>query len=421
MIPEPHGGTLVDRFATDRRAGQVREEVAELPALHLSTVQQLDAEKIAVGALSPLTGFQGEADVEAVIATGRLPEGLPWPVPAVLALGSDAQRSEGAQARPGHSVALADTDGRPFGRMDVVERFRLHRRRFAQRVYGTTDPSHPNVAELANGGGEALAGPVELFERTTAVPGDLERTPSEMRAEFARRGWNSVAAFTTRSLPHRAHEQLHRLTLERDDVDALLIHPLVGPLQPGDYLPGVVVAGYRALIEHYYPAERVLLATLGMGMRYAGPRGALFLAIVRKNFGCSHYIVGRDQAGFGGLFDPYDCHRAFDRFDLGIVPVRYRESFLCWACGGMASPKTCGHMPMHRAATSQARIRDALARREELPEELLRPEVASVLRRSTRVFHDPRALPAAGRAPSLRAPRSGSNGTPAVGLIPGVH
>ncbi|MCI4347611.1 MAG: sulfate adenylyltransferase, partial [Thermoplasmata archaeon] len=194
------------------------------------------------------------------------------------------------------------------------------------------------------------------------------------------KGWRNVAAYQCRNPPHTAHEYLQRVTLERDDVDGLFIHPVVGRLKKGDYRPDVIMAAYEALVRTYYPETRVVLSPLTITMRYGGPKAALFLAIVRKNYGCNRYIVGRDQAGVGSYYDPYAAHRIFDQYDIGVLALRYEESFFCARCGWMASEKTCPHPAAGRIDTSQTRIRKALADGGEIPPELVRPEVANILR-----------------------------------------
>ena len=210
--------------------------------------------------------------------------------------------------------------------------------------------------------------------------GGFEYTPRETRAHFEKMGWHSVAGYQARNPPHTAHEYIQRLTLEREDVDALLIQPIIGRLKKGDYRPDVIMRAYNAFVSSYYPGERVMLASLSITMRYAGPKAVLFYAIIRRNYGCSHYIIGRDQAGVGSFYDPYAAHRIFDRLDVGVVPLRYGETFFCRKCGVMASRKVCPHGDEFHESTSQTRIRKLLSEGKPLPSEILRPEVADILR-----------------------------------------
>ncbi|HTW55479.1 MAG TPA: sulfate adenylyltransferase [Thermoplasmata archaeon] len=376
MIPPPHGGRLVDRTLPAAERARRTAELADLPSVTPFVDQLYDAEKIAIGAYSPLEGFQGAADVASVVARGRLANDLPWTMPIVFPVPADAPR-----VGPGDEVVLREPSGRPVALLAIAEEFPLDRAAIARSVYATEDRAHPNVADLYAASDRAWAGRVSLLQRLELAPGRTEPTPAEVRAEFGRRGWTSVAAYQCRNPPHTAHEYIQRLTLEREDVDGLFVHPVVGRLKKGDYRPEVILEAYETLVREYYPASRVMVAPLGITMRYAGPKAALFLAIVRKNYGCGVYIVGRDQAGVGKYYDPYAAHRIFDQYDLGIRPLRYEESFFCHRCGWMASEKVCPHPASERATTSQTRIRESLANGTPLPAEILRPEVAAILRR----------------------------------------
>jgi sulfate adenylyltransferase len=386
MIPPAHGGRLVDRTASEAERARRTDELPDLLQVRPFVDQLYDAEKIGFGAYSPLEGFMGPAELETVFARGRLPNDLPWPMPIVFPIPEGADQASASRVRPGDEVAILDPAGRAIALLRVEERFRLDRRAMAQAAYGTDDPAHPNVADILRQGEQAWSGRVELLGRLSTVGNRPEPTPTEMRGEFGRLGWKTVAAYQCRNPPHTAHEYLQRITLEREEIDGLLVHPVVGRLKKGDYRPEVILDAYDALVRAYYPASRVIVRPLGITMRYGGPKAALFLAIVRKNYGCGEYIVGRDQAGVGKYYDPYACHRIFDAFDIGVVPLRYEESFFCRKCGWMASEKVCPHGPGERVVTSQTRVRESLAKGETLPTEILRPEVAEVLRRSDAVL-----------------------------------
>jgi sulfate adenylyltransferase len=278
-------------------------------------------------------------------------------------------------------VALIGPHERLAGLLRVEEKFPFDPTAVAQGTYGTADPKHPNVADLLGGGDLAIAGKIEAFPRRGSSSEPVEMSPEGTRRLFAEKGWQNVAAYQCRNPPHTAHEYLQRVTLERPDVDGLFIHPVVGRLKKGDYRPQVIMEAYEALVRSYYPSERVVLSPLTITMRYGGPKAALFLATVRKNYGCSHYIVGRDQAGVGTFYDAYAAHRIFDQYDIGVVPLRYEETFLCQRCAGMATDKTCPHPAADRIDTSQTRIRKALAEGGTIPAGLVRPEVAEILRR----------------------------------------
>ncbi len=380
MIPLPHGGHLIDRRLSATEAHRRREELELLPQLWPEIDQIYDAQKIGVGAYSPLTGFMDHETLDGVLRSSRLPDGLPWTLPILLTPPGEPNRRTIEGLRLGEEVALRDPAGRFVALLRVREKFPIDRGAIARAVYRTTDARHPNVADLERTGPIAVAGPIDLLPAGPGDPGGYERTPEETRALFRSRGWESVAGYQTRNVPHRAHEYLQRLTLEREDIDGLLIHPVIGRLKPGDYRAEAVVGAYEKLLATYFPSDRVLLGTLTITMRYAGPRAALFLAIVRKNFGCSHYIVGRDQAGVGNYYDPYAAQAIFDELPIGIVPVRYAESFFCRRCDGISSPKTCPHPESDRESTSQTRIRTAIRDGRPLPREILRPEIAEMLR-----------------------------------------
>jgi sulfate adenylyltransferase len=382
VIPLPHGGKLTGRQASGADVARRDSELRDLPKVHPFVDQLYDAEKIGLGAYSPLDGFMGPEAIGSVLSTGRLPGDLPWPIPVYFPVpeGPGAEGSRGL--KPGDEVALIDDRGLAVAVLAIEESFRLDRKAIARGAYGTEDPAHPNVADILRHGEHAWSGRLQLLRRLPTVRDRTEPSPSEMREEFGRRGWSTVAAYQCRNPPHTAHEYLQRLTLERKEIDGLLIHPVVGRLKKGDYRPEVILDAYDALVAAYYPKSRVVVHPLGITMRYAGPKAALFLAIVRKNYGCASYIVGRDQAGVGRYYEPFACHQIFDEFDVGIEPLRYGESFFCRRCGWMATEKVCPHPVEDRVQTAQTRIREALAKGEPLPSEVLRPEVASVLRRS---------------------------------------
>jgi sulfate adenylyltransferase len=375
---DPYGGRLIDRQVSEAERERRDGEVRDLPRVSPHIDQLYDAEKIGIGAYSPLDGFMDSATLASVLSKGRLPNGLPWSIPIHFPIPADPS-VQGLGS--GDEVGLVDPQGRLVGLLHISERFSLDRAALARGAYGTDDPQHPNVADILNAGDSAWAGTVDLLRRLVPPWDRAELTPAESRAEFARRGWKRVAAYQCRNPPHTAHEYIQRLTLEREDIDGLFIHPVVGRLKKGDYRPEVILEAYDALVKNYYPESRVALSPLTITMRYGGPKAALFLAIVRRNYGCAAYIVGRDQAGVGKYYDPYACHRIFDEFDIGVQPLRYDESFFCHHCGWMASKKTCSHPDSEHGATSQTRIREALASGTPLPADILRPEVAAILSR----------------------------------------
>ena len=361
----PHGGRLVDRTG-DRPDGVESLEVVTLASREVS-----DLDMIASGALSPLTGFMGREDYASVVDDMHLSRGLPWALPVCLAVDS---------APRGDIVALADGSGRALATLEVDEVFDYDREREATRCFRTTDTDHPGVARLFEQKPLYLAGRVTVFERPQPTFPELALDPAETRAAFAERGWRRVVGFQTRNPIHRAHEYLTKTALET--VDGLLVHPLVGDTKSDDVPAATRVDCYKVLVDNYYPVDRVLVASFPAAMRYAGPREAVWHAICRKNYGCSHFIVGRDHAGVGDYYGTYDAQLIFDEFEpheLDIEPMFFEHSFWCKACGSMASAKTCPHGGDQHVFLSGTKVRELLANGDVPPEEFTRPAVAEVL------------------------------------------
>jgi sulfate adenylyltransferase len=374
----PHGGDLVDLLVPEDRREATRAEADHLPKLVVNARELSDLEMLAVGALSPLTGFVGEADYVSVLETMHLSSGLAWAIPVTLSLTDDDVKRIGA----GNSVALLPREGGdPIAVVDVAEVFKRDRQKEALGVYGTEDLDHPGVRALHDAGDFCLAGTV----RALALPEhddflSYRLTPAQTRTAFAERGWRTVVGFQTRNPIHRAHEYLQKCALEI--VDGLLVHPLVGATKGDDVPADVRMRCYEALFEGYYPKDRAMVSVFPAAMRYAGPREAIWHAICRKNYGCTHFIVGRDHAGVGTYYGTYDAQRIFEEFDpgeLGITPLMFEHSFWCNACEGMASPKTCPHGEESRVSLSGTRVREMLRAGERPPIEFSRPEVADIL------------------------------------------
>ncbi len=362
---KPHGGTLVDR--TGERPG----DLDSLEVVTLTSREASDLDMIASGALSPLEGFMGRADYERVVEEMHLESGLPWALPVCLAVPAAPQ---------GDRVALADESGRPLAVLEVEEVYAYDKEREAEQCFRTTDDAHPGVARLYAQHELYLAGGVTVFERAVPEFPELALDPAQTRAAFAERGWKRVVGFQTRNPIHRAHEYLTKTALET--VDGLLIHPLVGDTKSDDVPAATRVECYRVLVEGYYPADRVLVAAFPAAMRYAGPREAIWHAICRKNYGCSHFIVGRDHAGVGAYYGTYDAQLVFDEFEaheLDIEPMFFEHSFFCRVCGSMASAKTCPHGGDDHVHLSGTKVREMLGNGELPPVEFSRPQVAQVL------------------------------------------
>ncbi|MGE3234804.1 MAG: sulfate adenylyltransferase [Thermoleophilia bacterium] len=368
----PHGGTLINRLDPSLDEGGNR------PRVTLSARQQADLDLIAVGALSPLDGFMDQATYESVVENMRLPNGLAWSVPVTLAVQPDELAAVGSA----DEVELVDDEGRFLGVLEVTGRFDTDQRREATLVYGTDEEAHPGVASLYAHGTTCLAGPVRVASRMPLDPGAVPflLDPAASRAEFAARGWNTVVGFQTRNPIHRAHEYITKVALET--VDGLFIHPLVGETKSDDIPADVRMRCYEVLIEHYYPQERVVLGVLPAAMRYAGPREAVLHAILRQNYGCTHFIVGRDHAGVGNYYGTYDAQHIFEGItpdELAITPVMFEHSFWCNLTGGMATTKTSPSTPEQRVFLSGTKVREMLDRGEIPPVEFTRPEVAKIL------------------------------------------
>lgn len=373
----PHGGRLVCRRLEGSAIAECRRRAAELPNLTLDPIAAADLEMIASGAFSPLTGFMGAADYERVLEEMRLAKGHIWPIPIALA----ASTAEAAVVAPGGEAVLRDTRGRLRGLIAVAEIFPWSPEREAKAVFGTASAAHPGVARLLSLGDRLVAGDVWALPRITTGPWSAYcLSPPETRAEFARRGWRTVTGFQTRNPVHRAHEYLQKIALEI--TDGLLLHPLIGATKEGDIPADVRLQCYEALLAGYFPADRVLMAAMPGAMRYAGPREAILHALIRKNYGCTHFIVGRDHAGVGDFYRPFAAQEVFGLFsqtELGIKPIFFDNAFYCHICEGMATSKTCPHEDTEHVNLSGTAVRAMLARGEQPPPEFTRPEVAEVL------------------------------------------
>jgi sulfate adenylyltransferase len=374
----PHGGTLVDLLVPQDERDKLTDEARHFPKVVVNARELSDLEMLAVGALSPLTGFQGEVDYHAVLDTMHLSNGLPWTIPVTLSLSDEeAKRIGGAEA----VGLLTAEDDEPLAILEVSEVFRRDREKEAQAVFGTLDEEHPGVRALHDAGNLCAGGELRVL-RLPEHDDFLEYrlTPAQTRAEFAQRGWRTVVGFQTRNPIHRAHEYIQKCALEI--VDGLLVHPLVGATKGDDVPAEVRMRCYEALFEGYYPKDRAMVSVFPAAMRYAGPKEAIWHAIARKNYGCTHFIVGRDHAGVGDYYGTYEAQEIFDRFEpdeLGITPLRFEHSFFCLRCEGMGSPKTCPHDDADRVILSGTKVREMLRAGERPPIEFSRPEVADIL------------------------------------------
>lgn len=374
---EPHGGRLIDREARGGERENLLRQAAKMPGVAINARAEADLELLANGALSPLEGFMGERDYLSVRDERRLANGLVWSIPVTLS----ATAEERAKLKLGDDVALRTRAGRLVAVLHLTEIFQYDKQREAEAVYRTTEDKHPGVQVVYAQGEYLLGGPVSVIEHPNGHEFKPYRySPRELRAAFAEKGWQRVVAFQTRNPVHRAHEYIQKCAMET--VDGLLLHPIVGETKSDDIPATVRLRAYEVIIENYYPLARTQLAVLPAAMRYAGPREAIFHALIRQNYGCSHFIVGRDHAGVGNYYGTYDAQKIFGDFapgEIGITPMFFDNTFFCRRCDGMASLKTCPHEQTHHVSLSGTRVREMLANGEIPPVEFTRPEVAQVL------------------------------------------
>jgi sulfate adenylyltransferase len=376
----PHGGTLINRALRGVAREGALDRARELPRLDLSSVSVSDIELIANGAYSPLTGFMTRADYESVVDSMRLSSGVVWPIPITLPVEPDFAGA----LREGDEIALYQPTGTGphlLATMEVQEIYTYDRDKEAREVYRTTEDAHPGVARVHAQGKVLLGGPISVLNQPLEqeLP-ELCYTPAQTRRMFASNGWRRIVGFQTRNPIHRAHEYIQKAALEI--VDGLFLHPLVGDTKADDIPAEVRIKSYEAVLRDYYPADRVLLAAFPAAMRYAGPREAIFHALCRKNYGCTHFIVGRDHAGVGNYYGTYDAQTIFDEFelaDIGIIPLFFEHAFFCRKCGTIVTAKTCPHSREDWLYLSGTQVREMLSRGEAPPPEFTRPEVAAVL------------------------------------------
>jgi sulfate adenylyltransferase len=377
-LVDPHGGALVDRIVPAADAGAIGERAPGLPRIELDARETADLELIATGAASPLTGFLGPVDYESVLERMRLADGTVWPLPFTLAVSGETR----SRLEPGAEAALYDGAGRLWGTIAVRDVFERDPLREARAIYRTEDPAHPGVAYLLARPTWLVAGDVHVLPLPADLPfAERRLTPRALREEIRARGWRRVAGFQTRNPIHRAHEHLTKLALEF--ADGLVIHPLVGETKGDDVPAAVRFHAYEVLVDKYYPPRRTLLAAFPAAMRYAGPREAIFHALARKNYGITHLIVGRDHAGVGRYYGPYEAQEIFERFtpeELGVSPLKLEPTFFCRACDALASLRTCPHDGPQRLELSGTKVREILRSGGHLPEEFTRREVAEILR-----------------------------------------
>lgn len=374
---EPHGGRLINRLVKEKVQKSLIEKAFNLKEIHLGRREVSDLEMIAIGAFSPLEGFMVKKDYENVREVKRLANGLPWTIPVTLSV----KEAEAKRLKEGEDLSLLDPAGITLAILHLEEKYSYNKETEAAQVYGTKDRKHPGVNKLYRMKNILLGGKITVIrlpEHNDFL--DYRLTPTQTRKLFKERSWRRIAAFQTRNPIHRAHEYIQKCALET--VDGLFLHPLVGETKVSDIPAEIRIRSYEVVLEKYYPKNRFIMAVLPMSMRYAGPREAILHAIVRKNYGCTHFIVGRDHAGAGNFYGPFDAHYIFDEFaedEIGITPLFFDNAFYCKKCQDMASSKTCPHPSSEHMSLSGTKVRRLLSQKKIPPAEVTRPEVARVL------------------------------------------
>lgn len=374
MLP-PHGGRLVNRIPEDEgKREELREKASNLSSIQVDNSTVKDIQNIADGGYSPLQGFLGRNDFLKVVHDHTLEDGTVWTVPIIL----DISEQKADQLQEGAQVALVDGHNQPIALMDVEELYEYDKMTAAKELFGTEDTEHPGVANFLNQEDLLVAGRIELIQDGFTNFSDYYLRPVETRVLFKAKGWETVVGFQTRNVPHRGHEYLQKSSLEI--VDGILIHPKIGRKKDGDWKDPVILNAYDALLSSYYLKDHSALSIFPADMRYMGPREAVFDAIVRKNYGCTHFIVGRDHAGVGDYYGDFEAHQIFDELeDIDITPLKFDYAYYCKQCDEMVSDKTCPHSMEDRVVPSGTRVRTMIKEGEAPPKEIMRPEVAEAI------------------------------------------
>jgi len=378
----PHGGKLVNRVVSEKRREKISEEMREFTKIEVETSLAKDIENIAYGVFSPLEGFLLEEDYLSVLDNMRLSNDIPWTIPIVLDVNDEFIEEKNVEI--GDYILLISKDGMVAG-IEIEEIYDYSKDILAEKVFLTRDLHHPGVKKVYTMKDKLIGGRIDLFIESKGKFDRYALKPMETRVLFKELGWRDIVAFQTRNAPHIGHEFVQKTALTF--VDGIFINPLVGEKKKGDFRDEVIVAAYETLIKNYFLKERAVLAVLQTSMRYAGPREAVHHAIMRKNFGCTHFIVGRDHAGVGNYYPPYAAHDIFEEFpDLGIVPLFFRSFFWCEKCKGVMNEKTCPHDSKFHESFSGTKIR-AMFEKGELPsEKLMRREVAETILSFDNIF-----------------------------------
>jgi sulfate adenylyltransferase len=374
IMIQPHGNELVDKTVEPDRSEHLRDSFENHVTVTLDRNLLFDFQNLARGVYSPLEGFLSRNDFLKVVNDVTLESGVPWPLPIVL----DVTTELANEIEPGDRIGIRRPDGTPVGVLDADSVYRYNEDEICENLFGTTDDDHPGVRTIREKDPFLVGGPIKAFSDTISRNGNHDLTPKETRVLFKKRGWDTIVGFQTRNAPHRAHEYLQKSALEH--VDGIFIQPKIGEKKPGDYTNEAILSGYESLIENYYPTDSVALSIFKSRMMYAGPREAVFDAIVRKNYGCTHFIIGRDHAGVGNYYGDFEAQRLFDAIgNVGIEPLYYHYAFYCTKCDGIVSEKVCPHDTAAHMEPSGTELRKTLSDGEQPPPELMRPEVAETV------------------------------------------
>ena len=376
----PHGGKLIDRLLPEDKVNAKKEEAHSFPTLMINFETYIELENIAIGTFSPLDGYICSQDFDCILANNRLVNDIPWTIPIVL----DVDEKIAKRFEESNPIALS-FENEIVGILNLVEKYEYNKKQWVERVFGTTDSKHPGVKEVFSRNKVLLGGPITLLKRPAVPFSRYHLTPKESRILFKAKGWRTVVGFQTRNAPHIGHEYVQKTALTF--VDGIFINPVIGKKKHGDFKDEVILDSYQSLIDHYYLKERAVLVTLLTEMRYAGPKEAIFHAIMRKNYGCSHFIVGRDHAGVGSYYPPFVAQEIFEKFpDLGIIPLFFRSFSYCKKCKSVVNEKTCPHPAEHHINFSGTKIREMLMEGKKPPSQQMRPEVAEIILKHPQPF-----------------------------------
>jgi len=372
-VISPHGGKLINLTASEKKREDIISEFSELHSFDIKKDLAQEIDNIAKGVFSPLEGFLTRSDYESVLSRGRLTSDVPWTIPIVF----DISKSEMEGISVGDDIGI-NLNGDPIAVMTIDDIFSYEKKEFAKSIFGTTDNDHPGVAKISGMKDKLIGGGLIFLNQIGNPFPDYTRSPKETREFFKNMGWKSVVAFQTRNPPHLGHEYVQKTALSM--VDGIFINPLIGKKKSGDFKDEVILESYKALMENYYPKESATMSVLHTEMRYGGPKEAIHHAIMRKNFGCTHFIVGRDHAGVGKYYGPFDAHEIFEEYpELGIEPIKFRSFFYCKRCGSIANDKVCPHTGDDIVNFAGTKIRELLSKGEPPPLDMMRKEVAKTI------------------------------------------